>query len=221
MKRKKKHQRGQVLIEFMIVMIMVLSLLFMFIQLSFGIAWGHYVQYATFMASRALFASGLTRQEQEQSAAAVLEKMLKKADGSGKDIMDFISKARTGDERDVQGGSEPVAGGFVGTHPYAASQDMNSRTFGWAEGVQYNFQVKLFLFPSSVIDTGHGKSIQMGSSSNPSPPVTWNGSLPFTSDSWLGREVSVDECEKEMQRMSNGAGINRADGQEFLYDNGC
>lgn len=220
-RKKIKNQKGQTLIEFIMVMSMILTLVFMFVQLSYAIAWGHYVQYATFMSARALLSSGLTKDDQQTAAKSVLEKMVKASDGSDRDLLHFVSRARMGEKRDIQG-AEPVPGAFIGAHPMAQNRGVDSRAFGWAEGVQYNFEVPLFLLPLvSWIAKSKGKAINMASGEFDAPPVEWNGKLPFTSDSWLGREGTYDECEKDMQELSRDRGIDRADGNDFLYDNGC
>lgn len=217
--KKRDQEKGQALVEFLIVMSIILTLIFMFVQISWSIAFGHYVQYATFMASRAYYSGGLTQQDQVDGASSVLKTMLKKA--TGEDLLPFVGKARTGDERDIQG-AEPIAGAFIGTHPEAEGK-MRSRPYSWAEGVQYNFSVSIFMLPlaSWVKKEGYGKSIQTGKASDPNKPIQFKGYIPFTSDSFLGREPSVDECFKEMSRISTEIGISRGDGQLFIEDNGC
>lgn len=219
MPKKKKRESGQAIIEFLIVMSIILTMIFMFIQISWSIAFGHYVHYATYMASRAYLSGGLTQGDQVSGATAVLKTMLKKA--SGEDLLPFVGKARAADERDIQG-SEPLAGAFIGTHPEAEGKG-NSRPFSWAEGVQYNFAVKIFMLPlaSWVQKEGKGKSIQTGSAKDPNKAIEFKGYIPFTSDAFLGRDPSVDECFREMTRISNDIGISRGDGNLFIEDNGC
>lgn len=216
---KKKGQEGQAIIEFLVVVSIILTLIFMFVQLAWAIAYGHYTHYATFMASRAYLSAGLTQQQQRDGAASVLKGMLKKA--NGEDLLPFIAKARKGDERDAKG-PEPVQGAFIGTHPEANGK-LNSRAFSWAEGVQYNFGVNLFLLPLAgwITKEGSGRNIQPGSTTDPAKAVEWKGAIPFTSDSFLGRESTVDECFREMTRLSTVTGISRGDNQDFLEDNGC
>ena len=133
----------------------------------------------------------------------------------------MVAKARTGDERDAKGG-EPVQGAALGFHSEAQSRP-KSRKYSWAEGVQYNYSLKLFLLPlaSFIVKDGEGKTIATGTATEPGKGIEWKGSIPFTSDSFLGREPSVDECFREMTRLSTQTGINRADGADFIEDNGC
>lgn len=218
-KRRKKDEAGQAIIEFLIVSTMILTLIFMFVQMAWGIAYGHYVHYSTFMAARAYMASAGTQLDQYEAAVAVLKESLKNA--SGNDLIPFVAKARTGDDRDVKG-AEPVPGAALGFHSEAQGKG-NSRKYSWAEGVQYNYGLKLFLFPlaGAIAKDGMGKSINTGTATEPGKAVEWKGAIPFTSDSYLGREPSTDECFKEMTRISTSIGINRADGLDFIEDNGC
>ena len=74
LERRKKNRRGgeegQVIIEFLIVTSMILTMIFVFVQLAWGIAYGHYVHYATYMASRAYLAGGTTPQDQHAALDA-------------------------------------------------------------------------------------------------------------------------------------------------------
>lgn len=217
-RKNKKNESGQAIIEFLIVIIVILTMIFMFIQISWAIGFSHYVHYATFMSSRAYYSGATTKTEQQDAAAAVLKTMLKTS--SGQDILPFIAKARTGDARDISTGIEPVKGAFIGTHPEAEGKE-TMRAYSWAEGVQYNFSVPIFLMPLAtwVKDEGKGKAIRAGSAKEPTKAIEFNGSIPFTSDSFLGRENTYDECLKEMTRLSTT--IGRGDGREFIEDNGC
>ncbi|NUM89489.1 MAG: pilus assembly protein [Bdellovibrionales bacterium] len=216
--RRKNRQRGQVIIEFLLVFVMFTTLIFSLVQICWGLAFGHYSQYATFMAARAYMAGGTTRQDQQKAAEDVLKSMVKNA--AGNDLVPFLARARTGDDRDIAAGPEPVPGAFIGTHPRADGL-MNRRGYAWAEGVQYNFDVPLYLVPlSSFARDGQGESISVGSGSDGLKPVTWRGGIPFTSDAWLGREESNAECLQEMNRL-RGMPWARQDGQPLIEDNGC
>jgi hypothetical protein len=222
---KKSGEEGQVIVEFVIVFSMITTLIFLFVQVSWGIAWGHYAHYATYMAARAYMAAGATKGEQYESAGTVLRQMLK---AGGKDPFPFLSPSRAGGDRDATG-AEPVPGAMVGTHPEAIGHtgsdpgDKGSRLYSWAEGVQYNFNMKLFLMPISkmVSDDGKGQSIKPGKGAFRGKAIAWKGMIPFTSDAFLGREPSVDECFREMNRLSTTTGINRGDNADFIEDNGC
>ncbi len=216
----KKKQSGQAIIEFILVISILLTMVFMFVQLSWATAWGHYVHYATFMSARAYYASGQTKGEQLENATAVLKTYLESSTGQA--LFPFISKPRTADDRDIQGGAEPVPGAFIGMNPYASTSP-NDRAFAWAEGVQYNFAVPIYLLPLAgwVKKEGQGSKITGGSPTEPTKPIEWKGSIPFTSDSYLGREDSVSECLSVMQDLSSASGITRGDGATFIEDNGC
>ena len=214
------EESGQAIIEFLVTITIILTMLFVFVQISWAVAFGHFAHYGVYMASRAYFASSLTQQSQMDAATIVLKQTVKR--GSGDDLLPFIAKSRTGGNRDIKG-AEPVPGAFIGTHPSAAGQD-HIRAYSWADGVQYNFKVPVFLLPLAgwAKTEGNGQSIQMGTNLDPSKEIQFDGTIPFTSDSFLGREPSFDECFKEMTRISGGAlGFSRGDGQEFIEDNGC
>lgn len=218
-RRKVKDESGQAIVEFLVVCAVIFTMMFLFVQIAWGIAYGHYVHYATFMASRAYLSAGIVKEAQTSAAGDVLSQMLK--GGVGKDILPFVGKAREGGDRDTQG-PEPVAGAMVGTHPEAQARE-HSRAYSWAEGVQYNYELNLFLLPiaSFMSKDGEGKTIQGGPSDNPTKGVTWKGKIPMASDSFLGREPTTDECFQEMTLMSTRNGIGRQDGNDFIEDNGC
>jgi len=216
-KPKLSGEEGQAIIEFLIVTTMILTLIFLFVALSWGIAYGHFVHYATFMASRAYLSSDDTKEDQYEAAVSVLRSTVKTA--RGRDILPMIAKARTGDDRDVKG-EEPVPGAALGAHSEMVGNE-NSRRYSWAEGVQYNFGLRAFLLPlSSVVAGGKGKTITPGTQNEPTKAVEWQGFIPFTSDSFLGREPTTAECYQEMKNLTS-KGIGRADGADFLEDNGC
>jgi hypothetical protein len=215
-KRRKKNQRGQAIIEFVLVFMILMAMIFVVVQMAWGLAFGHYVHYSTYMAARAYLSAGKTKQDQADAAKKVLEFMVKKGP---KDIFPFIAKAREGEERDVQGGAEDVKGAFIGMHPKAEGQE-GSRFFSWAEGVQYNFQVPLYLFPLGFMKNDKGKTVELTKGSDTVKSVEFKGGIPFTSDAWLGREVSNSECIQDMERLS-ATPMHRMDGATFLEDNGC
>lgn len=223
--REKSGEEGQVIVEFVIVFSMIATIMFLFVQVSWGIAWGHYTHYATYMAARAYMAGGVTKGEQFEAAGAVLRQMLK---AGGKDPFPFLSPSRGGGDRDTTG-SEPVNGAMVGTHPEAMGKVVDvpgskgTRLYSWAEGVQYNYNMKLFLLPISkmVADNGKGKTIKPGGKGGGGKGVEWKGMIPFTSDAFLGRERSVDECLADMTYLSTSTGITRSDNLDFIEDNGC
>ncbi len=212
-RRRRKNEEGQVIVEFLLVFSMIATLIFLFVQMSWGIAYGHYVHYATFMSSRAYLASNATKGDQTANAAAVLTQMVK---SGGKDIFPFLAPSRVGGDRDASG-PEPVKGAMIGSHPEFKP---NSRLYSWAEGVQFNFNLRMFLLPISafVAKGGAGQQIHPGGAGK---VVSWKGVIPMTSDSFLGREPSVADCITDMTRLSTSTGIERKDGGVFIEDNGC
>lgn len=206
------------MIEFLLVIMVIFTLLFGFLQLAWALAWGHYVHYATFMAARAYLAAHETREQQLANATEVLTAMVKAKSGSG-DLFGQIAPARVGDDRDVGSGDEPVPGSFIGTHPYAVGQDMRTRSFSWAEGVQYNFKFKLFLIPFAKWIMGdEGKRIPIGPRGE-EKTIAWDGQIGLSSDAFLGREPTNVECREYMSGLARG--MPRGDGAEYLFDNGC
>jgi hypothetical protein len=218
--RLKKDESGQVIVEFVIVFGLIATLIFLFVQMSWGIAWGHYVHYSTFMASRAYLSAAETKADQYNAAKVVLQQTVK---AGGKDIFPFLAPARIGGERDATG-DEAVPGAMVGTHPYAVGK-LNSRVYSWAEGVQYNFGLKMFLVPlsSQITKAGQGQTISPGGGKS----VSWKGMIPMTSDSFLGREPTTRECMDFMREIPQLSGTARGAPQEpmqtgdFIEDNGC
>jgi hypothetical protein len=217
-KKKARANAGQTMVEFLLVMMVIFTLLFAFLQLAWVLAWGHYVHYSTFMAARAYMSAHATQAQQAENAALVLRSMLK-SNATGNDLLGQIAPAVVGDRREIGSGPEPVPGGFIGTHPFAAGQDMRTRAFSWAEGVQYNFEFKLFFVPfAKWLDGDIGKKITVGPRGE-ERSIDWNGRIGLASDAFLGREQSDEECRLYMQELSRV--YRRGDGEEFLYDNGC
>lgn len=218
LKKRRKGEAGQGLIEFLLTMCIILTLLFVFVELSWALAWGHYVHYATYMASRAFMAANSTNEDQVDKAANVLRSML--FSGGGQDMLGFVAKSRKGDARDIASGPEDVPGAFIGTHPTAQGLD-TIRAYAWAEGVQYNFDVPLYVLPlARWVDKDKGKTVRIGDADQASSE-SWRGAIPFTSDSWLGRERSTRECQEDMERLERNSGISRQDSLGFIEDNGC
>ena len=218
--RKNKNQRGQAILEFLLVSVILITLIFVVVQMAWGIAFGHYAQYATYMAARSYMAAGVSKQDQLDGAKSTLVALLKR-EGGQQDLFPFLAKARTGDGRDIPGGIEDVDGAFIGTHPEAEGKG-SSRKYSFAEGVQYNFEVPLYLVPlAGFAKQDEGKTIEIGSGPDAAKSVEWKGGIPFTSDAWLGREQTTVECFEEMERLSNVSTLKRFDGAPFIEDNGC
>lgn len=217
--RPSEQQSGQVMMEFILTMLILLTMVFYFLMLAWALAWGHYVQYATFMSARAYFASTQSPEGQLENARSVLEKMVRSQNGG--DLLGFVAKTRDGGDRDISAGSEPIAGAFIGMHP-AAAGGQTSRAYSWAHGVQYNFKFKMFILPLSNIFTSdiEGENINLGEDKE-GASLSYDGLMPMTADAWLGREDTVSECDAFITDLSFNQGINRRDGTLFVYDNGC
>ncbi len=95
----------------------------------FVMAYGSYVQYATFMSARAYLSAGPTQEDQYNRASEVLSQMLR---GRGGDRFKMFGAG--------EGGGTEIPGASIGNHgDYIA----NKREFGWLEGVTYHFKSKL------------------------------------------------------------------------------
>jgi hypothetical protein len=191
MRKLKTDQKGQTTIEFALTLLLLMGFVFFYFQLALVLGFGNYIQYATFMSARAYLASGPTQSDQQARALAVLTRMLQKSEGQPTvarfpSIVSNIADPATG-----IGPSEQFVDG--------------SRSTGWMQGVRYTFRGRLLLLPlsgrkpASLIQAGAPTSGQ---------PLSWQD-LELTSESWLGREPSLKDCDDTM----NGKG--------WYYDNGC
>ena len=82
---------------------------------------------------------------------------------------------------------QDIAGADIGiVDPF----DRNDPGLSWREGVRYSFRSRLFLIPLSQSDVAN--------------------SITLTSESWLGREVTTEECSQFLNRFG-----------EIIFDNGC
>lgn len=98
------------------------------------------------------------------------------------------------------GGSGDITGLDVG--PGSNYKD-GERTLSWMQGVRYTFKSRLFLIPFGGSSQGTG-----GGGANNVGGKTAN-SVTLTSESWLGKEPSDEECQTE---------LGKYDG---IVDNGC
>lgn len=183
MKRQRDDESGQATMEFALTMLLLMGFVFFFLQFSLVSAVGNYIQYATFMGARAYLSAGSDPEEQRIRAREVMVRAVKKSTGQGGlDRWPILA-------RGVAGQGEP-AGVLVGPGPnYSDKRDKN---FNWQEGVRYVFRSRLFLMP--LLGDGSG------------------GTLDLTSESWLGREPTYQECLRDVQSRSNG---------RMVLDNGC
>jgi hypothetical protein len=78
-------------------------------------------------------------------------------------------------------------------------RESNSPADSWNQGVSYNFKAKLSLYPWSK----EGQSITMD----------------LTSESWMPRNITEDECEAAKKQMNGGA--ISVPNVKVEWDNGC
>ncbi|MBC7386612.1 MAG: pilus assembly protein [Cryobacterium sp.] len=182
--RGAQSESGQSLIEFALSIVLVFGLLFFFIQLALILSWGNFVQYATFMSARAYLSAGPTRADQEDRAKLVLTRMVKRGTASNDDRFPMIAVGQGGEDDTVKGASIGGGPGF----------DPGNYDLSWMQGVRYTFRSRLFVLPIG----------RPGSA-----PTAAKGQAILTSESWLGRDPSYQECLSTMGQMK---------GQ---IDNGC
>ena len=182
---RSRDERGQSTVEFALTLILMMAFLLFYLQLSMVFAFGNYAHYATFMAARAYLAAGSSIKDQQARAQSVLTKMLKRGDGSSTDRFPSIAKGIQGDG-DIPGMSMSPPEQFKQSDP----------NFSWLQGVRYTFRSKLFVLPLT------------GNLNGPAQTNNLN-SVTLTSESWLGKEPSYEDCQKDMQPMSG------------IFDNGC
>lgn len=185
---------GQVLIEFILALFLFFGASLFFFQYGLSAAWGNYVHYATFISARAYLAGGPTKEDQFERAKDVLVSMVKKKDAESLDRLPMVAKG-------VDGLGEQPSGvtGMAVLPPQEFEPD--DRKSSWMEGVRYTFRSKLFMLPLSGLSTAAFKD-------------TADKGLTLTSESWLGREPSVQEC---MENMQN----NKGKATQVEIDNGC
>ncbi len=172
------NEAGQAMLEFALVMMLILSFSFFFIQICLIMAWGNFVHYATFMSARAYMAGGGDKDGQQERARVVLERMLKR---NGQDRLPNVARGV---------GGSTLTGAEIGEGP--GFED--SRSSSWPEGVRYTFRSRLFTIPPGL----------------PGGRLTEEeNSVTFTSESFLLREPTYEECVTEMVE------------RDGLVDNGC
>ena len=169
-----KGRSGQATIEFALTMMLLLSLSFFYIQVCLVMAWGNYVHYATFMSARAYLSGGGSQEAQSERARRVLSRMVKRA-GGGRDRFPGIA-------RGVGGGE--LAGALIGG---GEGFEYGNRDNNWQEGVRYTFRSRLFMIPM-------GKAAASGAAST----TEGANDLTLSSESWLLRERTYEECLGEM-----------------------
>lgn len=185
-----RSERGQSTVEFALTMILLVGFILFFFQTSLMMGFASYAQYATFMAARAYLSAGTNVADQQDRATKVLSQMLKQANNQGIDRFPFIAKGVSGSG----GGNSPVQGMSFDDTDHL---DPTKRDSSWPLGVRYSFKGKIFIMP-----------IGTGDPAAKNPSAT---SLSLTSETYLGREPTADECSsKEMPLRGKG-----------IWDNGC
>lgn len=186
-------ESGQATVEFALTLVLLMAFILFVLQLSLVFAWGNYIQYATFLSARAYLAAGDTRADQAERARAVMERMVKKPGFAGLDRYPMLAKGEDG--QDAMGGQ--VAGFSVDPPPQF---DPTTRANSWMEGVRYTFRSRIFMMPL----TGRERASSDGK----------EGSVRLTSESFLGRDPSHQECIEYMEQFG-------AIGKDVVIDNGC
>lgn len=182
--RGSAKESGQSLVEFALSIFLVFGLLFFFIQLSLTLSWGNYVQYATYMSARAYLSGGTSKGDQLQRAKDVLVRMVKRGVVSNEDRFPMIAQGIEGEDDTVKGASIGGGPGF----------DPGNYDLSWMQGVRYTFRSRLFVLPIGRPGT---------------PPNASSGQAVLTSESWLGRDPTYQEC------------LATVRGLKGQIDNGC
>lgn len=181
-RQSKKSESGQSTVEFALTMILVSGFMFLFFQLSMVMGMSSYVQYATFMSARAYLAAGPDREDQRTRARTVIQQMLKASGNAAQDRLPSIIKGDGGNDGTVTGLN------------FDDDNYKPVRDYSWLQGIRYSFKGRVFLSP-----------IGRGGTTKANLPT-----LSLTSESYLGREATTEECRSEMKSRGDG-----------IYDNGC
>jgi hypothetical protein len=169
-RRARRRQRGQGTVELILTLFAFFTIFFMYVQLAISFAVGNYIQYATFMASRALLSGGKSKDAQIRAGTLVLNAMLIR---NGKDRFGAFAKG--------DGDGDPP-GAFVGVSPRVRLASTDARETAWEQGATYRFGIKMYMLP-----------IAPGAKRGAQNKVT------LESQSWLGREPTTEECVKNLQ----------------------
>jgi hypothetical protein len=165
-------EAGQSTVEFALTLVLLMSIILFFLQLTLIFGYGNYVHYATFMSARAYLSSGPSKDDQVSRAKDVLNQMLTKGGAAG-------GPARWGFIGQGIGGTDPV-GAEIGDSqnpPFSATD----RNLSWLQGVRYTFRSRLFILPMGRANAASSANM-----------------LTLTAESWLGREPSNSECVQDL-----------------------
>ncbi|MGZ3697259.1 MAG: TadE/TadG family type IV pilus assembly protein [Bdellovibrionota bacterium] len=196
-KPKRLNQAGQSTIEFVLTCSLMMAFIFFYLKLSLFLAWGNYAHYATFMSARAYLSAGPTQEDQRTRARSVAQQLLKRSEGNNLDRYPVVAK---GFDKAGGGGDSGIVG-YTDSNPEQnpAAPGPHERNSSWMEGVRYSFRGRLFAIPL-------GKPTTRGLASDTSPPDV----LELTSESWLGREQTFEECLRTLEKS-----------KDAILDNGC
>lgn len=177
---RSSDESGQSTIEFALSLIFIMGFTMFYLKLSLVLAYGNFVQYASFMAARAYLSSGPDQADQVARAKDTIVQLLKKSEGqTGIERFPFAADAVRG-----AGNIEGVPGVLIGAGEFFGAGDPAK---SWQQGVRYTFKGKLpFLL-------GNQQAAPRTSEGQPG--------LELKSESWLGREPSYVECEDDLGRM--------------------
>lgn len=176
---------GQAVIEFVLTMLILLTLLLFIIQATLFLSFGNFVQYATFMSARAYLSAWPTKNLQREHAEAVLRRTVKKS--GGEDRIPLVAKGTDGNSQ-IKGADIGGFGDFKDCNSGKTNTCVENSS--WQQGVRYSFKGRLFL---------------MSLPSQQSSPQA--SDVDLTSESWLGREPTYEECSQNMGKA--------------IFDNGC
>lgn len=179
MKRTGLHRKkGQALLELILTLFGFFTIAFLYVQIALDFSVANYIQYATFMASRAFMAAYPKEDKQRDAATSVLRAMLQ--DDAGRDRFSGIVKpAETTGE---------VPGSIVyGSKGIPTGTQNRTREDGWQQGIAYKFTVRMYMLPMIPLK------------GRPKP-------LTLESESFLGREPTAEECENYLKARQNKYG---------------
>lgn len=175
-KLKKNKNSGQSFIEFILSMFAFLTVTFMFVQVSISFGIQNYIQYATFMASRAYLAAFNVESQQKKAAETYMRAFVEPNGQSG--FKGFATP--------VESGGSEVPGVFVGGQKLANIGSDNTRLQNWMQGVTYTFKSRLYMIPILKSNT-----------------AALGNNIELESQSWLGREPTEADCKAYLGQRQN------------------
>jgi hypothetical protein len=193
MTKARKRESGQSTLEFILTIILLMGFVTFYTRFAYFLGYANLVQYATFMSARAYQSAAATQDEQSAAAENVIVALLKKSQGQRNTERFAIAKPENvGSPKGARIGADTV--NFVAT----------DENFSWLQGVRYSFRGQLFVNLFGTRPTAASAA-----------PGGSPGDVKLTSESWLGREPTDEECSQELAtRSSNG---NKPEAP----DNGC